>query len=213
MSAGEPPDAPPPETPALERRDQRDGRRRAGTLLDRALPDGYREEWTRRFAEAPQDHDEAGRGAGGAALLFRIGEEWLALPTAILEEVAEPRRPHALPHRRDNLVRGVVNVRGELLVCIDLAALLSLSDTPVADGDHKSFPRMIVIGREGRRAAFQVDEVHGVLRYTGRDLVDTPATIGKSSSTLAAAMIAWNGHTVGQLAAEPLLDAVDRSIG
>lgn len=206
MSAGDEPEA----APAADRRQ---GQRRGGSLLDRALPAGYREAWTRHFAEQADDLDDPALGVGGTVLIFRVGEEWLALPTAILEEVAEPRRPHALPHRRDNLVRGVVNVRGELLVCVDLAALLGLSEATATDDDHKTFPRMIVIGREGRRAAFQVDEVHGVLRYSGRDLVDTPATIGRSSQTLAAAMISWNGRTVGRLDEDLLLTAFDRSIG
>src|SRR2546422_1979826 len=37
-----------------------------------------------------------------------------------IAEVAERRVIHSLPHRRTGIVLGVVNVRGELLVCVSL---------------------------------------------------------------------------------------------
>jgi chemotaxis-related protein WspD len=187
-------------------------KKRSGALLDRPLPDGYLAEWAQHFATRPDDDSDHVGEEDRTVLLFRIGEEWLALPTAILQEVASPRRPHALPHRRDKLVRGLVNVRGELLICISLGALLGIDDAAPAGEGAKSIARLVVIAIEGGRIAFQVDEVHGVHRYAARDVVDTPATIGRSASSFAATMIAWNGRTVGRLEVARLAAALDRAV-
>jgi chemotaxis-related protein WspD len=187
---------------------------RADSLLDRPLPDGYREEWARHFAQ-PERRDAEEEGADErTVVVFRIGDEWLALPTHLFDEVAEPRRYHSLPHRRDNLVLGIVNVRGELLVCVSLGALLGIGEARAVEGGGriKAFARLVVIGHDGRRVAFPVDEVHGIHRYTGRDVLDVPATIGKAASSFAVAIITWQGRTVGRLDDKLVLDALDRSI-
>ena len=68
--------------------------------------------------------------AKASALLFRINAEWLALPTQAFQEVAEHRLVHSLPHRRQGIVLGLVNIRGELLICVSLGHLLGLERTP-----------------------------------------------------------------------------------
>ena len=37
---------------------------------------------------------------------------------------------HSLPHRRQGIVLGLVNVRGELLICVSLARLLGIVPDP-----------------------------------------------------------------------------------
>lgn len=197
---------------------RRNGAARTDALLDRPLPDGYREAWARHFAQAETTGVEDEGGEDRTVVLFRIGEEWLALPTSLFHEVAEPRRVHSLPHRRDAIVLGIVNVRGELLVCVSLAALLGITEARAVEraGERgariKTFPRLVVIGRDGRRVAFPVDEVHGIHRYAARDAVGVPATTGRSAATFAVAVIAWRERAVGRLDGALILDALDRSI-
>lgn len=59
-------------------------------------------------------------------VVFRIGPELFALPTQVLHEVAESRGIHSLPHRRHSVVLGLVNIRGELLICVSVGRLLGL---------------------------------------------------------------------------------------
>ncbi|SHE49578.1 chemotaxis-related protein WspD [Kaistia soli DSM 19436] len=188
----------------------------AGSLLDRPLPSGYREEWAQHFATAARAADAASDPGSReeTVVIFRIGDEWLALSTVLFHEIAEPRRIHSLPHRRDELLLGIVNVRGELLVCVSLAALLGIGDSLSSErGERmKTFERIVVIGKEGRRLAFPADEVHGIHRYSTRDLTATPATIGKAALPFATAIIPWQGHSVGRLDDQLVLDTLDRSI-
>ncbi len=94
----------------------------AHKLLDRPLPETYRQEWTRHFAQT----EKALQPAKKSAVVFRLKAEWLALPTHTFQEVGERRPIHSLPHRRDGIVLGLVNVRGELLICVALDRFLGL---------------------------------------------------------------------------------------
>ena len=80
-------------------------------LLNRPLPADYRREWTEHFAQK----QKLSTPLKTSALIFRIDREWLALPTHAFQEVAERRAIHTLPHRRQGIVLGLVNIRGELL--------------------------------------------------------------------------------------------------
>src|SRR5471030_2732737 len=94
----------------------------AAKLLDADLPPGHLDEWTGHFS-GEQKVEEAGTQS---VVIFRLGAEWLALPTAVFKEVATLRAVHSLPHRRSGLVLGLANVRGALLVCVSLGDMLGL---------------------------------------------------------------------------------------
>lgn len=208
-----PPDDAPARTGPRDRRDRQAFEAIARGLFDRPLPPEYRAEWARHFAsEKPLESDVEEERA--AIVIFRIGEEWLALSTSVFEEVAEPRRVHTLPHRRNGVVRGIVNVRGELLVCISFATLLGIDKNAQAERGDRSlhFERMVVIGRANGRIAFSVHEVHGIHRYEKSALQPVPGTVGQSGTAFTSAVLSWQGRTVGLLDETKLLDAVDRNI-
>ena len=65
-------------------------------LLDRALPADYRRERAEHYAQSKK----ITKPARLSVVIFRLGLEWLALPTGAFAEVAERRALHTLPHRR-----------------------------------------------------------------------------------------------------------------
>ncbi|MCX5493297.1 chemotaxis protein CheW [Kaistia dalseonensis] len=188
----------------------------ARRLLDRPLPAEYREEWARHYANP----ETGGSGTGDAedalqtVVVFRLGDEWLALPTAIFEEIAEPRPIRSLPHRRNKAILGIVNVRGELIVCASLAALIGIDEQGATERSARAngFRRLVVIGHDQGRMAFIVDEVHGILRHRRSELRPVPATIGKTPSAFSIAALPWKDQTVGCLDEARLLAAFDRSL-
>ena len=119
-----------------------------------------------------------------SVLIFRIGTEWLALQTTALTEIASLRPIHSLPHRRNGVVLGLTNIRGELVVCV------SLRDDPQrrrsADADagksRSAAGRLLVMQRDGARAVCPVDEVHGIERFFARDLGTVPATVAGAAA-------------------------------
>jgi chemotaxis-related protein WspD len=181
----------------------------ATALLGGALPAEYLAEWTRHVAEPKRVREPDSR----SAFLFRLGAEWLALPTATLIEVAEPRPYHSLPHRRSGAVLGLVNIRGELLVCVSLAELLKLEGaTPAASDSRRVLPRLLVCELDGCRAVFPVDEAHGVHRYQPHQLLPVPNTLSKAAASYTSALLPWERGRVGCLDEQLLFYTIRRSL-
>jgi Chemotaxis signal transduction protein len=98
------------------------------SLLEREAPSEYLQEWTEILAKTQPDSTQNSvvgtviRSSETLSIMvFRLGEEWLALPVRLLQEVTQPCIIHTLPHRSDDLFLGLVNIRGEILLCISLS--------------------------------------------------------------------------------------------
>jgi chemotaxis-related protein WspD len=183
----------------------------AAALLDRPVPAELTIDQTRHF-EAATAADE--RDAQ-SLVIFRIGPEWFALPTSVIAEVAERRVVHSVPHRRAGAVLGVVNVRGELLVCASLGRLLGLQSTgePAAGVSPHGHGRLLVLRRDGVRVVLPADEVSGVQRVHATDLKDVPTTVSKAATAHSRAVLSWSGHVVGVLDEQLLFRTLGRSSG
>jgi len=144
--------------------------------------------------------------------LFRVGPEWLALPTPAFREVVERRLVHSLPHRRQGIVLGLVNVRGELLICISLRHLLGLDTSQLNMGQHRSHDRLLVTHWNGHRFVFPADEVRGIHRFQASELTEPPATLTKSKAAFAKGILDWEGRPVGLLDADFLFTSLNRSL-
>jgi chemotaxis-related protein WspD len=178
-------------------------------LLDSTLPPGYQAEWTGHFAQELEEKNARTR----SVVIFRLGREWLALPTAIFKEVAPVRPVHSLPHRRGGVISGVVNVRGELLVCVALDKVLGVEPLPAADPDHsQSTPRLLVVSHRGNRLVFPVEAVHGVHEFAPDELQEVPASVARGSVAYTAAILPWREQTVGCLNEEKLFQTLNRSL-
>ncbi|HEX5420781.1 MAG TPA: chemotaxis protein CheW [Gammaproteobacteria bacterium] len=141
-----------------------------------------------------------------SVLLLRCGLEWLGIDPRICGEVVSIRTIRTLPHRRNAAALGLANVRGELLVCVSLAALLGIPTT--ADS---SMVRLLVIRGGGATTALRVEEIHGIHRFGPEALQSVPDMLGGSARSTMATLV-WNGRTVGLLATDRLLANVDRCI-
>ncbi|NBW95181.1 MAG: chemotaxis protein [Planctomycetia bacterium] len=188
----------------------------ARTFFDREAPEGYLEGWSRLLEEpeAVADPDAA------SVLVFRLGHEWLALPTAALVEITTLRPLHRVPHRTAGVLEGLVNIRGQLQLCTSLHVLLGLEGTapsfqPAADGPTSA--RLLVVesgrGEAGGRWVLGVDEVAGVQRVARAALRAVPATVSHSSGRYCQALFDWQDRAVGLLDETRVFDGLDDLIG
>jgi chemotaxis-related protein WspD len=177
-------------------------------LLDRPLPPEYRRAWSGHFAQARK----LASPAKHSALLFRISSEWLALPTPAFQEVAERRPVHSLPHRRQGIALGLVNVRGELLICVSLGHLLGLARGPLRETPRTTYDRLLVAKWDGHRFVFPADEVRGILRFHTAELHEPPATLAKSKLSYTKGILHWQDRTIGLLDADLLFSSLNRSL-
>lgn len=150
----------------------------------------------------------------GSIFIFRLGPEWLALVSSVIDEVVEPRAIHSLPHRRDGIVRGLVNVRGQLTLCVALEPLFQLEEgSHLGSGHGVLGRRLVVLAVKDQRVAFEADEVHGSHRYDPAGVGNVPATVAQSMSRFSMGVLAHGDHSVGLLDAELVRHAINRRLG
>jgi chemotaxis-related protein WspD len=171
-------------------------------FLDAPSPAGYLEEWTERLA-APVAEVDADLES---VLVFRLGDEWLALPVGVLVEVAVPRAVHRVPYRA-GLLAGLVNIRGELCLCVHLAKLLGIN-LPPPSSDGAAARHLLVVQRAAERWVFPVDAVDQVRRVPVRELGPPPATVNRAVAHLARGVFPRDGRPVGLLDDARLFEAL-----
>lgn len=180
------------------------------TFLDRDIPAGYVDEWTAHVARPRQTAAPDTQ----SLLLFRLGAEWLGLPTRVFREVATQRPVHSLPHRRSAMLLGIVNIRGELLVCVSLTTALGIEPSAKSPAGAKvsAYPRLLVAGIGAARFAFPVDEVHGILRHAPGDLRPLPGTVARAVAVHARAVLPWQAHSVGCLDEQLVFASLEKAL-
>jgi len=183
--------------------------RAAAELLDRLQVEQMDDSWSESGLAEPVQEQDAGLSSW---LLFRIGEEWLALPTALLEEITELRGIHSLPHRKNAVLLGITNIRGALVTCISLAAMLNIATDSKMPARQELLQRMLIVRRNGQTTAFTADEVHGTLRVAVSEQQPVPTTLTHAAGHFSRAVIQWNGHSVGLLDQELLFHTLNRSL-
>jgi len=149
----------------------------------------YLQEWRENLAQKPVEQHQDER----SVIVFRMGDENYALSTEVLNDVSHPRQPHRIPHRSNNILSGLVNIRGELVLCISLTGLLGLrtKQNPQAETN-----RMIVAQFNDLTVAFFVDQVDGISRYANHTLQEPPATLSRHDGNYIQGLLECStGHT------------------
>lgn len=100
----------------------------------------------------------AAPGEQGAVLVFRLGSAWYALSTVAVREIAEARPVCRIAHRVGRLLEGLVNIRGELQLCVALDRLLG------APREAGLASRLVLAEVDGQGFCFFADQVRGVER-------------------------------------------------
>lgn len=166
-------------------------------LLERSIPGDYRHQWTQLLAESRTDENSLMPShvptTQITVVIFRLQREWLALSAQIFKEMAPPSVIHSLPHRSNQILRGLVSIRGELLLCISLSHLLNLevADTPVQTVSPVVYSRMVVLEKASNTWVFAVDELYGVHRFHRDELQDAPKSLTQGTQAYTKGLFHW----------------------
>ncbi|HEX2675362.1 MAG TPA: chemotaxis protein CheW [Polyangiales bacterium] len=163
----------------------------AQRLLDRPAPDGYLSELTSFVAEPAV----TGKLADRSALLFGVASERFAVESDAVLEVADVSPPRSVPHRSNDVFTGLINIRGQLELCMSLAGMLALPRKPVSASEG----RVLVITLDGKRWALMLDAIHGVQRFHDSDLLDVPPTSRRRASELIKGLLVKDDEHYGLL--------------
>ncbi|MCE9574599.1 MAG: chemotaxis protein CheW [Deltaproteobacteria bacterium] len=179
--------------------------RAAATLFTQPAPAGYAEERTPVIAAA-----KPGATPARACLVFRLGAEWLALDAVACVSILAVPVVRRIPHRARAVLRGVINVAGEILLCVALDRILGGGDAAGAVGARA---RAIVIHHRGDRWGFVADEVGGLERIPLAALTAAPVTISRGLEPFIEAVVDLDGRHVGVLGTDRLFDGLRRRVG
>src|SRR5450830_1388137 len=164
-------------------------------VIDRSLNNADRD-----YFIYHRDHSDGGAVKDSSVLVFRIGREWLALPTQVFDAVAPQARTHVLPHRSGGGLSGIVNIGGKLYPCMSLASLLGIDEqgAPPAKGRH-TFARLLLMRWEDQSYALPVADLHGIVRYAASAVQTPAATINKGLSRYLSGVITESELRIGCL--------------
>lgn len=140
-----------------------------------------------------------------SVLVFRLGKEWLALSTIFIKEVTHSKPFHAIPHHGHSILKGFVNIDGEMKLAVSLHELLKVE--PIS-GIHQS-NRMIAIVNENDNWVFPVDEIDGIYHWVTKEI--EPIPVGSSSNYTKGRMV-QESKSIGLLDEELLFTGLKRSL-
>ena len=180
-------------------------------LLDREADREYIGNWSEQLKQEKNRKHENDI----SVVVFRIADEWLALSAKLFHEVVDMRVVHRVPHSRSAVLRGLINIRGELQLCVSMGQLLGIEkrarqakSSQIGMGE-----RMVVITNESDRYVFPVTEVQGIHRYAPSDLQAVPTTAEQSKSNYLSGVLEMNDRHVGRLDEALIFSSLRRILG
>jgi purine-binding chemotaxis protein CheW len=130
---------------------------------------------------------------------FELAGELYALPVACIQEIQRARGITRVPHAPPP-VRGITNLRGRVLVVVDLRLRLGL---PAADDDERS--RILVVSSRERSLGLLVDAAHQVVGLLPSRIEPPPADLVDERSAYLAGVVQLADHLVIALDIDQLL--------
>lgn len=190
-------------------------------LLEREASSEYYQQWTDFLSQEISRQDTT---ATVSVVIFRLGEEWFAIPTFRCREITCPSPIHTLPHRTNTVLLGITNIRGEILLCISLKNFLGMRSTDnsttlkstvselVPGTSPIIYERMMIIANGQESWVFVIDDCYGVHRCLTTDIQPPPASITQSTATYTKGMIPWNDLRVNYLDDWLLFQALNQKL-
>lgn len=179
-------------------------------ILERRLPEQYESSWANVYAKE-KTVDLAGTES---ITLFRIGAEWLAIPTNTILEITDIQTIHTIPHRKNPVLRGMVNLNGQLRLCVSLGQLLGIEKAEETSNSDsiRVYNRMLNIGNATNNFVFVASEVKDTYRINPSTLSPAPATLTQAKGTFTRGIIKWHGHDVAYLDSELLFYSLGENL-
>jgi len=173
-------------------------------ILNRPAPNNYLQEWKENLSQLREEKNTDVE----SSLIFRMGDEWFAFSSKFIKEITHCDKHHSLPHVKNNVLRGLVNVHGELVLNVSLGYLFKINKQQTKNTKE----RYIIINDEDDVFAFPVTEVKEIIHYSGDEIQPTPSTINKDTSCFIKGIINHNNTDVGILDSDIVFTALHKNI-
>lgn len=181
-------------------------------ILRSVPPENYRSEWTKILAMEQEVKETNVK----SAFVFRAGEEWLALPSHMIQEVVNMGPIHSIPNISQKVLRGLVNIHGRLQICVSIGRVLGIEKMERTEEqlqpDYISPERLVVVLQGNHLVAFPVSEVKGIIRYFPDMIKDLPVTVSGSKAVYTMGILHLDGKDIGLLKDKPLFKTLTKDL-
>jgi len=176
-------------------------------------PEGYRNEWTSILSKEKDIKPINVK----SAFVFRAGNEWLALPSKLIQEVVNMGPIHSIPNINSKVLRGLVNIHGRLQICVSIGRVLGLEKLKKTEEqlkpDYISPERLVVVLQKNQLVAFPVSEVKGTVHFSPEMIKDLPVTVSGSKAVYTMGILHLEGADIGLLKDKPLFKTLTKDLG
>ncbi|MHB1136583.1 MAG: chemotaxis protein CheW [Coriobacteriia bacterium] len=163
----------------------------------------------RRAASLAQTPDDATSAESTGLLKFRLGQEWYAVPIAMVREIHNEYTVTRIPRVPDHIL-GVVNVRGEIVSVTDLGALIRVPSRTVLDIDGH-MPSAIVVANDICVSALVVDEIGDIIDVAEEAIEPPLSTLDKAQAEFMSGSVFLDGLLIGVVNVEKILEPIGES--
>nr|NJM00970.1 purine-binding chemotaxis protein CheW [Desulfobacula sp.] len=125
------------------------------------------------------------KGTDVELAIFQIGDMLCGLHTRHVQEINHNFEITPV-HRAPDYVRGVINLRGEIITVIDLHQKFGLPPDEVRDDTQ-----VVVVWYEEELIALLVDNIYDVINAHHADISAPPSNVDGISGALSKASIVW----------------------
>lgn len=178
-------------------------------LLNRMQPPGYGIEWLETLKTKPAEDFPSGH----SVVIFRIANEWLALPSHSILEITHSSHIHKLPHTNSPILLGISNVHGELLITISMQTFLDLpAPTKPIEENAQQSARSIVLEKNKEAILFPVHEIHGITFIPPTSIAPPPLSTSKAGKNFFIGIFSLNNTLIGLLDDSAIMDAINLTL-
>jgi len=179
-------------------------------LFDRPPPKGYRDELT----DAWQERDETKEhGVLSGFLVFKLHGEWLGISTNVIKEILPVKSVHSIPHRSNNILRGTVNIDGQLKLVVAIESLLEISQG--VENDFRKLDQssgMLILNQGADEWVIESPEILGIRRFNLDEMENVPVTVSKSTANYLKGIFYYDQKHIGLLEEELLFFSLKRAL-
>jgi purine-binding chemotaxis protein CheW len=134
---------------------------------------------------------------------FRVGEQFFCVDIIAVREIRGWSPPTPLP-QSPSFVTGVINLRGQVLPIVDMAARLGLSPTE-ATARHV----IIVVSIESRLVGVLVDAVCDIIAVAPDALQPPPDLTGEAAGAFVTGLLTDEDRLISLVALDNLIPTLD----
>jgi len=130
-----------------------------------------------------------------SVIIFRSQKNWFALKTSIFTEIDNNKTVHSIPHNKNHFIKGLVNIRGELELCISLSSLISQTHKHTDSPTNKV--KLIIIKLDSGKYAFKPEEILGVHSINNNEIKSAANIITGDRDHLVSGSFDFNEKHIG----------------